>query len=533
MRNRTHKTQARPVAQRAGCSLGISTICLLSAITMAQAQSAIGSDSTRGTYGLRGTTTQESTAQSRAAATLYGALPASSSDANSSSAFEDPDEVSANGTNAQTDISGNPVEPATQDLTGSIGSPTQLSQADQDYADSLGSQNPRIDTVDNLPAGTDPDASAVPGFMIGSLTLRPTLGQRVVMESVSNGPVKTSRTYSETTLSGTLQSDWSRHQLVIDGSAAWQKNISGTGTELPTANLDALLNLDLVNDFTATLGAGYSYSQESNTDPNAITAATTQSDIHELRASVGLQKDLGILRGTTSLEATRRMYGNATLPNGSTVTVDDRDTVGAELTGRIGYALSPALIPFLEASVGREKYDQRIDSTGSERSSTTYGMRAGVEIDLGEKLSGELAAGYALRSLDDASLNDISGLTMDGELNWSPQRGTNVLVGMATTVESATTAGESGAVVYELNTGLTQQIHSAVVARLGATAGYTDYTSTNGRSNQHSYGASAGLTWSVNRYLDLEADASYRRTTASGTTDEKTARIGLGLKLRR
>ena len=363
--------------------------------------------------------------------------------------------------------------------------------------------------------------------------MRPTLDERVVRETVSDGATRTSRIYSETTLSGTLESDWSRHQLTVDGSGTWQKTLSGTGTSSPGANLDAQLDLDLVNGITATLGAGYSYSQESRTDPNAIAGATTQSGVHELRTNLGLQKELGVLRGTTSLEVTRRIYGDATLSNGSSVVVDDRDTLGAELTARIGYVISPALVPFLEASVGRERYDQRIDSTGAERSSTTYDVRAGAEINLGEKLSGEFAAGYTLRSLDDASLSNIAGLTLDSELNWSPLRGTNVMVGLATTVESSTTAGESGAVVYEFDSSLTQQIHSSVVARLGATAGYRDYDSGSSRSNQHSYGVSAGLTWSINRYLDLEADASYQRTVESGSTDEKTTRIGLGLILRR
>lgn len=289
----------------------------------------------------------------------------------------------------------------------------------------------------------------------------------------------------------------------------------------------------MVNDVTAILGAGYSYSQESRTDPNAIAGATTQSGIHDLRASIGLQKDLGNLRGTTSLEFTRTMYGNATLSNGGTILVDDRDTSGVELATRIGYAVSPALIPFLEVSAGREKYDQRIDNTGAERSSTTYGARGGAEFNFGEKLSGELAAGYVLRTLDDSALSDISGLTLDGELNWSPRRGTDLMASAATTVESATTAGQSGSVVYEFESSLTQQIHSAVVARLGASAGLRDYDSGSGRSNQRSYGVSTGLTWSINRYLDLEADASYTRTEEPGVTDETTTRVGLGLKLRR
>ena len=533
MRKRNTMALTKPPAQSSGLRVGVVAACLLSLVSAAQAQSASDPTATDELYGLRGTTSASETSRANSASTLYGALPAPTDRSGTAPTTEAQDETDSNSASPQAAIIASPAEAEPGDLTGAIGSPSDQSQADLDYAASLRRQNDRVGTVDGLPLNTDRDDTLVPGFMLGTLTLRPTLSQRIVREEVSDGARRTNRTYSETTLTGTLQSDWSRHQLSVDGFATYQKNISGTGEEQPSVNVDARLDLDLVNDVTAMLGAGYSYSQESRTDPNAIAGAATQSGIHEARASIGLRKELGLLRGTTSLEVTRRMYGDATLANGNSIVVNDRDTLGAELTTRIGYAVSPALIPFLEISAGRENYDQRIDSTGAERSSTTYAARAGTEINLGEKLRGELAAGYLTRSLDDASLSDISGLTLDGELNWSPRRGTDVMVGLGTTVESATTAGESGAVVYELASNLSQQIHSSVVARLGATTALRDYDSGSGRNNQRSYGISTGLTWSVNRYLDVVADASYTRIKEQGVTDEKTTRLGLGIKLRR
>jgi len=538
MRDRIDTPQTRKAVRRDRLRLTVSALCLLAAVPAVHAQTLSGSGTADGSYQLRGTSQQPlsaaQTAARNSASTLYGALPAPRSGAGVSAAT--PGETGVFGaanTTAELDPLVDPTKPAVEETTGAIGSPSALSQADQDYAASLARQNARTGTVDDLPLASDTEEADVPGISLGTLTLRPTLDQRVVHESVRFGTDKTDRTYSQTTLSGVLESDWSRHQLRVDGSGTWQKNIAGTGTESPSAGLDAALNLDLINNFSALLGAGYSYSQESRTDPNAISGATTQSGIHELRASVGLAKTLGLLRGTTTLDITRTMYGDATLADGSSLTVNDRDTLGAEITTRIGYQVSPALVPFIEASAGREKYDRRIDSTGAERSSTTLGARAGAEINLGEKLSGEFAAGYVLRSLDDANLSDISGLTLDGELNWSPARGTDVSLGLATTLETATAAGQSGAVVYELDSKLSQQIRNNLVARLGATASYRDYDSGSGRDNQHTYGASAGLTWSVNRYLDLEADASYERTKEQGGTDEETMSLGLGLKLRR
>lgn len=527
MRNPDTSSLTETAALRADLRVCISAVCLLALIPVAQAQQSSDPEPAAGAYRLRGTTTATTSAQSTAASTLYGALPAKAAGAGATTG------TGTTGAAGQQQFTTGPAMDDAEIQTGSTDPVSELNQVDRADAASLARLNDRVGSVDDLPLNNGDDETSVPGFMLGSLLLRPTLSERIVHESNQYGPTKTRRIYSETTLSGTLQSDWSRHQLTVDGLATFQKNLSGTGTEQPNANLDTRLRLDLLNDMTTLLGAGYSYSQESRTDPNAIAGATTQSGIHELRASIGLQKNLGILRGTTSLEVTRRMYGDATLLNGDSVLVDDRDTLGAELTARIGYALSPALIPFLEASVGREKYDQRIDNTGAERSSTTYGIRGGAEFDLGEKLTGEFAAGYVVRSIDDSSLSDISGFTLDGEVNWSPRRGTDIATGLNTTIESATAAGEAGSVVYEFDTTLTQQVHSSIVARLGVNAGLRDYDSRSGRSNQKSYGVSTGLTWNINRYLDLDADASYTRTKEPGVTDEKTTRFGLGLRLRR
>lgn len=508
-------------ASHAGRWAGATALCLLAGVVSVQAQSAGDREvPTVERLPLRGTTTQAEPSAPYRPDTLYGALPSATREDRNGIAAADSDDAGSGATLSEI-------------TTGTIRDSEAIDEADAEYSASLARQNLRAETVDELPVSANSDSGGVPGFMIGTLTLRPTLSERIVRESVTGTGFSTSRVYSETTLSGTLDSNWSRHQLSVTGSGTWQENLSGTGTESPNANLDAALRLDLFNDLSATIGAGYTYTQESRTDPNAIFGATTQSGIHEARASLGLQKDLGVLRGTSTLELTRTMYGDATLTSGNVVSVDDRDTLGTELTARLGYAISPALVPFLEASVEREKYDQKVDSTGAQRSSSTYGLRAGAEIDLGEKLSGEIAAGYLRRSLDDPNLSDISGLTLDGRLAWSPQRGTNLDLGVATTVEAATTAGESGAVLYEFDSTLTHELNSALLARLGTTLQYRAYDSGSNRSNQRGYGASAGLTWSINRYLDLEADASYERTEEPGSANEETTRVGIGLRARR
>ena len=411
-----------------------------------------------------------------------------------------------------------------------------LAGDDEKQADTLagfGRQNDRAASVDGLKPNPGVDPDAVPGFAIGTLTLRPTVSEKVVYESTSDGSGSTDRTYSETTITGTLESDWSRHKLTIDGAATLQKNLSGTGAEEPSANFDAQLELDLSRDLLATLNAGYDFSREDRSDPNAVSGATSQATVNVFSAGAAIEKSVGNLRGTVATEVTRSIYGDAVLADSSILSGADRDTLAGTVSARIGYAVSPALVPFLEASVQRTRYDQTLDNNGFARSSTAYAAKVGAQVDLGEKLNGELAAGYVLRDIDDASLVDIGALTLDGTINWSPMRGTILTAGVGTSVEAATAAGESGSVAYTLNTGLTRELRRTVVARLGSNVTYRNYAAGSSSPDQVVLGATMGLSWSLNRYLSLDADAGFERTMQTGSADSDTARIGIGLKLKR
>jgi hypothetical protein len=396
-----------------------------------------------------------------------------------------------------------------------------------------GRQNLPISTVDGTETASTPDADLATGIRLGTFILRPTLTEKVVHETETFGGASFDRTYSETTLEGRLESDWSRHKLTVTGAGTYQKNLSGEGQEEPRASVDALLDLDFSETLGGQLAAGYDFSREDRTDPNAVANATAQAGVHIFSASAGLTKRLGYLRGTATAEVSRALYGDAELAGGGVISGDDRDALTTGVRGRIGYEVSPALIPFLEASLARTNYDQEIDSSGFDRSSTTYGLRAGVELPLGEKLSGEISAGYLMRDIDDTGLEDIDAFAVDGSLAWSPMRGTTLTAALSTALEASTTAGESGSVVRQLSLTLEHQLRDTVVARLTGTAALRNYEGAAAPDDQTRLGITGEVDWSINRYLSLVADAGYEQTTQSGVADTDTARIGLGLRVRR
>lgn len=397
-------------------------------------------------------------------------------------------------------------------------------------------QNLREPSIDGLGGTRGAGRDEAPGIRLGTFVLRPSVSQSINSESTRTEGSSASnerRSFLETGVRGTLDSDWSRHALRISGEGLWQKNIGGTGETEPTARLDADLKLDISHDTTAHITGGYRFSREETTDPNAILGASEQAGVNQYSSGASIERDFGILRGLAAVSLDRNTYSSVKFSDGSTLSLADRNQTTAGARARLGYELSPALIPFLELHAARSFYDQTRDSSGFARSSDTYGGKVGIEVDLGEKLRGELGIGYEKVVYDDSRLVSLGTVTADGNITWSPMRGTDVNLGLQTTVEDSTTPGLSGSIAYTLLGGVRHELGHDILARLTASTTLRDYPSGSGITDTTSYSAGAGFTWGISRYLDMTGDLAYELSGASSGADTQKLRVGVGLQLKR
>jgi hypothetical protein len=388
-------------------------------------------------------------------------------------------------------------------------------------------------SVDTLRTRQHPDRADVQGIPLGTFTLKPSVNQSINVERDRTGDTKENRGFLQTDLRSTLTSDWDRHALTITGEGVWQKNISGTGEEKPTINLNADLRLDLPADTTAHITAGYQFYREDTSDPNAIAGASKQSAVNQFTTGLSLERDFGLLRGTTAVALTRSVYSDAVLSDGTSVTLSDRNQTAGTWRGRIGYELSPAIIPFVEVDLGAAVYDQTRDSAGYARSNQSYGGKGGVEFDLGEKFKGELGFGYQYTQFDDSRLASVDSPTVDGSLAWSPQRGTDISVGLSTTVQPSTTAGLSGFTAYQLTSTVSHQLRDDLTAKLTGGTIWRNYPSNGSASDETEYDTAFGLTWGINRYLDLTSNVGYQLTTRDVGDSTHQFQAGVGLTVKR
>ncbi|WP_244423462.1 outer membrane beta-barrel protein [Nitratireductor aquibiodomus] len=392
--------------------------------------------------------------------------------------------------------------------------------------------NPRTGAIEGDFQATDENPYAPLGLRFGTFTVIPTLEQGLTWTSNADSSTNGSEAIvSQSTLRLNAVSDWARHAATVDAYGIYRKSVSGDEVSDIEGGIDGTLRFDLARDYTALASLGYSISPESASSPVIITGVEDRPLRHTIDGSLGLSKDFGKLRLSATGSVSRQQYGDATLIDGSTLSQDERNATLATLRLRTGYAISPALTPFIEGEFGRRFYDETQDSAGYERSATRLAARAGIMVDIEEKLSGEASIGWIAEDLDDERLDTVSGLALAAALNWSPQRGTNVRFDGSTTIEGTTDAGDSGSILYAGTLRLERQIRANLTAEAAAGLSWRDYMS---GGHDLTMNGEAGMTWWLNRTLGLTGRARYeKRTSSLPGRDYDATSVFMGIRMQR
>lgn len=392
---------------------------------------------------------------------------------------------------------------------------------------------------DNMPVSAierriprpDPEPFAPLGIRAGTVTLRPSLSQGLrATTNADNSSDGKSAILSETRLRARATTDWSRHSAWLDFDGTYDKTLSGEEYSAPNIGLRAGFQLDLGARTTVKGEAGYRYRQEDPSAPTTLQGTSNRPGVQELDGMLGLRHEFGKFFGDVKGKVNRTTYGNAEFGN-IAVSQKDRDNTFASIALRGGFEMSPAIKPFVEVEFGKLIYDEKVDFSGYRRSGVRSGLRGGVEIDFGEKMSGEFALGYLRQGIDDDRLQAVEGLSADAAIKWSPQRGTDVDIGLLTRVEGATAPGESGSVYYEGTVGIKRQVRANLDFNAKLIASLRDNKDDTGLDK--GFGAEIGATYWFNRFVGLDVSARHqlvRSDVESRNTDETSVYVGVTLQ---
>ncbi|MGE0500455.1 MAG: outer membrane beta-barrel protein [Rhizobiaceae bacterium] len=391
----------------------------------------------------------------------------------------------------------------------------------------------REEAIEGLDRSADENPYEAPGLRFGTFVVRPSLETGIGWTSNANyDQAEEASTYSETTLRFIANSDWSRHRASLEGYGTFRKSFAGADIKDTNAGLSGDLEIELGQTMRALAALDYTRGPEAASSPVVIAGTLSRPLRQTFGGSLGLEKDVGKLFFGVTGEVTADRYGDADLSTGGTLSQRDRNSTLATVALRGGYEISPGLRPFAEVEYGRRFYELDRDSAGYERSANRIGARGGVELDISEKLTGEISGGWLRETPDDARLASISGATVDGDLRWSPIRGTIVSLNAQTFVEGTTTPGETGSILYSTRLGVERQMRANLTGTAGVGLSFRDYTGS--PAKERTLFAEAGLTWWLNRYVGVTGRARHERLDSDlPNRDYQVNSVFLGVRLQR
>lgn len=377
------------------------------------------------------------------------------------------------------------------------------------------------------------DPFVAQGFRMGTWQAYASVEQNVAFSTnVSKSAFSGEGVYSLTDLNLSAQSDWSRHQARINASATLQRIFGAEEAFVPSGNVDGSLRLDLRDGVSTTLSAGYDYTTESVTSTVIGADVNERPGVHTINGAVGIERSGNRLDFSLRGSLARSTHEDASLSIGGVLTQKDRDNTLYLLTGRLGYETSQAVKPFVEGEIGTRVFDSEIDRNGQRRGSRIYVLRSGVEIDLGEKLLGEVSVGYRIEDFEDAALDNLEGFSVDGSVEWSPWRETMVRLTAETAFTGSTSAGQNGSITNAIGFTVNRQVNDRLM--LEAIAGIDVERMGGDAVDSIGWNVGTGFEYSVSRFLALTGSVEFEHVNSDNAAQSYEATMArVGVKMQR
>jgi hypothetical protein len=245
------------------------------------------------------------------------------------------------------------------------------------------------------------------------------------------------------------------------------------------------------------------------------------------RTEANYTQKLGRFSVTIKGDGGRDIYGTTTLRDG---TIQDNSSQNNWNFGgglRLGFALTPVLGLFTDAEAGRTLFDAADPSLGKRLDGNQYSLMAGASAQWGDWLAAEASAGVGLARFDDASLGDIVATLYDASLTYKPSETLALSGNLASSIGAPGPNGAGTAKVgYEAMAGVTYTVNDWLDWRASADWHDAHYPGSTGTDRGHGYGI--GADYLINAHARVSADYAFEHSEISGAPqDEQTVSVGV------
>lgn len=193
-----------------------------------------------------------------------------------------------------------------------------------------------------------------------------------------------------------------------------------------------------------------------------------------------------------------------------------RDRTVTEARSRLSYAVSPNLAVFAQGTYVINDYSttQLLGGEQRSRGSKTSTIAAGVDFELNALVRGDIAVGYLQDKKDDSFFQDVSGLSVDGRMQWFPTRLTTVTFTAGRGVIDIGAFEDPSVVQTRAGARVDHELRRNIIGSLFANFTHQDYEQTGRNDESTELGAIA--LYKMNKRAHFEAFVTHQNRDASG-----------------
>ena len=374
------------------------------------------------------------------------------------------------------------------------------------------------------PAMMEEDPYEPKGFIAGNFLLKPALELTTGFDSnpqrVPGGAGSPVVIIAPVLL---VRSQFDRHQLNADLRASYIDETKLRQVSRPTVDAKVNGRYDLT-DTTALNGEGH-FALDGD-DPGTMRFTNRFQKIPlvtTIGGSAGVAQKFDNVEISLKGTADRIRFQDVTLTDGQRLTNQDRNFNQYGAQGRVSYAVTPEISPFVDVAIDRRIHNQAIDIDGFRRDSVGTAVETGVTFAIADKLTGDVAIGYLVRQYQDMMLRPVSGFIADANLVWQFSKETTIQIGAKSQVAEIAEAGTSGVLRRDGTIEIDHQFQPWLIGTVTAGYGQDQFVGTTRVDDR--YFVDIGMLYKVSRLLQLKANLRQESTRSNVQENNLTATV--------
>lgn len=316
------------------------------------------------------------------------------------------------------------------------------------------------------------------------------------------------------TPSVSLNSQWSRHAVNLNGGAQFTRYFNEGLQDRDTWNIGANGRLDLTSEAAINAGGSIADRVEPRTSDNGLADIVTPIQYRQSQAFARATYRTGRTRIVIAADFTSLRFDPVATSTGTVISQSGRDRDTTRATLQLEYALSPSLALFAQGNFTKTAYGDSASIIGVGRDSDSIRGIVGVSMDLAALLRGSFGIGYTKRRYDAAIYQDSGALALEGRLEYFLSERTTATLTARRSIEDGAVVNAGGYTSSFVGLHVDQEIRSNIILSADLSYQNSDYNDRPDHANIWTVGG--GVRYLANSWLAVGFNVRHVRRSGEG-----------------